>query len=87
MPGLAYLQTVTEQMDKLDPPVELAEEKSKELIQYMREKIFVMSEYETNFPPVNVLHVLFKSCIVCVHVLCKSCIVCVCVYLKWNFSS
>ena len=81
MPGLAYLQTVTEQMDKLDPPVELAEEKSKELIQYMKEKIFVMSEYETNFPPVNVLHVLFKSCIVCVCMCYVSLALCVCVFI------
>ena len=48
-------------MDKLDPPIQVAEPKTEEHIQYMREKIFVLPEYETNFPPVSGLH--FGVCV------------------------
>ena len=87
-----YLQTVTSQMDKLDPKIPIGNEDNIPKLKYIQENIFTLPEYHTDFPMVctycpvlyNLLHyctVLYVCMYVCLYV---TVYVCICIYVLYN---
>ena len=49
---LVFVQTVTSQMPKLDPPITLKDQRNELRLSYIQNVITPLPEYETKFSPV-----------------------------------
>ena len=54
-------------MDKLDPPVSIANDSNIAKLQYLRESIFTLPEYETDFPAVCIYNTAMQTIYVLIY--------------------